>query len=135
MIMKFKKLTAAVLTACLALAGCATVFSGSTQTVNFKVVDGNGNLLPGAICTVYDPAGSRYALTHNPGSVVLSRGQGALRVECHKKGYHQVNTAVGDNFNPTTLVNVLFWPGFIVDAASGAYKKYPSHYLVTMEKK
>ncbi|XVN44021.1 MAG: hypothetical protein RCG16_08350 [Rickettsia hoogstraalii] len=50
-----------------------------------------------------------------------------------KEGYKQLNIAVGDNFNSVTLINVLFWPGFIVDALSGSYKKYPSHYLVAME--
>ncbi|AIL65251.1 hypothetical protein NOVO_04345 [Rickettsiales bacterium Ac37b] len=33
------------------------------------------------------------------------------------------------------LVNVLFWPGFIVDAATGAVHKAPSHITVFMESK
>jgi hypothetical protein len=70
----------------------------------------------------------------NPGSAIVSRSNGSLQVNCKKEGYIQLNTAVGDSFNSTTLVNVLFWPGFIVDAVTGAYKKYPSHYVVSMEK-
>lgn len=64
----------------------------------------------------------------------MLRTSGGIQVQCRKDGYRQLNTAVGDDFNAVTLVNVLFWPGFIVDAVSGSYTKYPSHYLVSMEK-
>lgn len=40
---------------------------------------------------------------------------------------------VGESFNKVVLLNLLWLPGFVVDTVTGAYKQYPSHYVVTME--
>ena len=118
----------------LALSGCATVFSGTTQTIHVQVIEKpNNNLSEGVSCTLMDNTGSTQPLTGNPAKVKISRN-GPATITCKKPGYTQINTMVGDSFNSVTLVNVLFWPGFIVDALSGSYKKYPSHYVITMEK-
>jgi len=121
----------------LLFSGCATIFSGSTQNINIKVVESQNNeLLEGIACTITDPSGGEYSVASNPAVVTgVRRGSGSLTVLCKKSGYKQLNVAVGDSFNNVTIVNLLFWPGFIVDGLSGAYKKYPSHYVVTMEKK
>ncbi len=125
--------TSIVISMC--ISGCATIFSGSTQKINIKVSEpGSSEPLTGISCTVLDPNGSHIVLLSNPSTINVSRGEGAIQISCKKEGYHQLNMAVGDSFNAVTIVNVLFWPGFIVDAVSGSYKKYPSHYLVTMEK-
>lgn len=41
---------------------------------------------------------------------------------------------VGESFNIVTLLNLLWLPGFAVDAITGAYKQHPSHYVVNMTK-
>jgi len=116
------------------VSGCATVFSGSTQGVNVKVVDAKSQeTIDGVVCKVTDGDGAEYGLQSNPGIVNVKRGTGQLAVFCKKDKYKQLNTSVGDSFNAVSIVNVLFWPGFIVDGLSGAYKKHPSHYVVTME--
>ena len=78
--------------------------------------------------------GALHTVPNNPGSVSVKRGDGSLDIICKKDGYKQLNTMVGDSFNGTTVVNILYWPGFLVDAATGAYKKFPTHYVVNMEK-
>lgn len=118
----------------IALTGCATIFSGTTQDINVKVVDKNQQEIPGAICEIKDGSGASYTLPSNPGIIKVSKANGSVTINCSKAGYKQSNTLVGDSFNAVTLVNVLFWPGFIVDAVSGAYKKLPTHYVVTMDK-
>ncbi len=124
-----------LVTSILLISGCATVFSGTNQTVNVQAIDSeNNSVLEKCKCIVIDSNGGQHPLTSNPGIVSVPRGNGGLLVNCKKDGYKQLNMSVGDSFNVLTVVNVLFWPGFIVDAASGSYKKYPSHYLVTMEK-
>lgn len=117
----------------LGLSGCATIFSGTMQTIHIKAVDANNNPLSDIRCVATDGHGGGYTIMTNPGSVQVSR-KGAVVVKCVKEGYEQLNMAVGDSFNSVTLWNVFFWPGFIVDAASGSYRKFPSHYVVTMEK-
>lgn len=117
------------------LAGCATIFSGTSQTINVKIVDAaNQQLLTNASCSVVDDSGPISSITSNPAAITVSRSNGAIHINCKRSGYRQLNMAVGDSFNAVTVVNVLFWPGFIVDAVSGAYKKYPSHYVINMEK-
>jgi hypothetical protein len=40
-----------------------------------------------------------------------------------KKGYPDVNTQVNTTFQPIGVLNILFWPGFIIDAATGNMMK------------
>ncbi|WCR58489.1 hypothetical protein [Wolbachia endosymbiont of Ctenocephalides felis wCfeJ] len=117
------------------LTGCfATIFSGLTQTIRIKVVDDEGNLIEKVKCTIYDPSGMSHSLTSNPRVVLIQRGSGPLSIDCTKAGYRQLNVMVGESFNKVALLNLLWWPGFVIDTATGAYKQYPSHYVVTMEK-
>ncbi len=123
------------LAAAIAVSGCATIVSGTSQEIHVQVVDNaNNQPLHGVACTVFDGGGASYNMSTNPATITVSKGNGAIRIDCKKAGYKQMNMAVGDSFNAVTVVNVLFWPGFIVDAASGAYKSYPSHYVVSMQK-
>lgn len=116
------------------LAGCATVFTGTTQTINVQAIDTVSHQpIPGASCTVINGEGAELAVAGNPGTVMVSKGKGALNVRCVRKGYVQKQVGVGQNFNAWTIVNVLFWPGVLVDAATGAIQKYPSHVTVLME--
>jgi hypothetical protein len=116
------------------LAGCATVFTGTTQRIDVQAIDTvNHQVIPGASCTVTDGQGAELAVGGNPGSVIVSKGKGALNVRCSRPGYVQKQVGVGQSFNGWTVVNVLFWPGVLVDAATGAITKYPSHITVLME--
>ncbi|WP_224721426.1 hypothetical protein [Candidatus Wolbachia massiliensis] len=99
----------------------------------FKVVDDEGNLMEKVKCVVYDPSGMSHSLISNPGVVVIQRGSGSLFVDCKKAGYKQLNLMVGESFNKVVLLNLLWLPGFVIDTVTGAYKQYPSHYVVTME--
>ena len=117
------------------LPGCATVMSGTTQRVNVKAIDSDTHkLLANAHCTLTDGDGQVHAINANPGSTVVTRGKGAISVTCEQKGWRESETAVGQSFNAWTVVNVLFWPGALVDAATGAIQKYPSHITVLMKK-
>ncbi|WP_341807907.1 hypothetical protein [Wolbachia endosymbiont (group E) of Neria commutata] len=114
--------------------GCfATIFSGSTQEIRIKVVDNRDNLVEGVRCVIHNPSGVSHFLPSNPGEVIVQRGSGLLSVDCRKAGYRRLDVMVGESFNKVALFNILWWPGFAVDAVTGAYKKYPSHYLVVME--
>lgn len=116
------------------LTGCATIFTSSTQKLNIQIIEvGSGALVSDCHCIVSDGIGGQVTLSSNPGYVIMNRG-GNIQVTCNKVGYRQVDTLVGNSFSGATLVNILFWPGFLVDAATGAYKKYPSHYVVKMER-
>ncbi|MBX9585699.1 MAG: hypothetical protein K2X50_00430 [Gammaproteobacteria bacterium] len=120
--------------AVITLSGCATVFTGTTQSIQVQAVDsGTHNLISGARCTVIDGQGAEFVVGTNPGSVILTKGKGALNVRCVRPGYVQKQVGVGQSFNAWTIVNVLFWPGVLVDAVTGAIQQYPSHITVLME--
>lgn len=129
----FKKLS--IITTSLLMTGCATVFSGTSQTINVQAVDeSNNQIIPNTICTITDGKGGVYTISSNPGSTVINKGRGSLETRCRAKGYRQKQVGVGQDFNAWTVANVIFWPGLLVDAATGAIQKYPSHITVLMEK-
>lgn len=131
--MKNKSLLAIMLVLSVSLTGCATMFSGSTQRVRVKAVSSETHeAIPNAKCTLTTDTNT-YSIDSNPGSVVLSKGQGALHINCKAKGYDQKNVGAGESFNAWTAANIVFWPGAIVDAATGAAEKYPSHITAVME--
>ncbi len=123
-----------VLVVFMLLNGCATVFSGTTQSINVQVVDEENNVLKKVKCTIIDGKGGSYILPSNPGIITVNRSQGPLTPSCKKPGYTQRNFGTGESFNKVTLVNIIWWPGLIVDALSGAMSQYPSHVTVFMEK-
>ena len=118
------------------LGGCATISGGSAQRIEVKVVDAkNQELIDRVSCVISDDKGDRYQIKDgNPGNVLVQRNSRDLTIVCKKPGYRQLNTSIGKDFDKKSLWNVLFWPGAVVDGATGAYKKYPSHYVVSMEK-
>jgi hypothetical protein len=121
--------------AVLSLSACATIMTGTSQNVTLKAVDASNNqILSGVSCSITDSKANIYTVPGNPGSVLIHKGQGPLQFTCKKSGYTQKNVAVGENFNAVTLVNVLFWPGFIVDAATGTLQRYPSAIVVMMDR-
>lgn len=119
----------------LSLSGCATIFSGSSQTIHMKAIDSStGETLENTSCVAKEANGATSSLDMKADTITVTRGQGALNIICTKPGYQQSNTMVGQSFNPVTLVNILVWPGFFVDFGTGAMHKYPSHYVINMEK-
>lgn len=117
----------------LMLTACATIISGPSQRVNVQAINEQDNsVLSNVSCIVMDAQGFSYPVTGNPGSVAVNRGNGSLQVDCKKEGYDQASIGAAQSFNPVAIVNVLFWPGFIVDAVSGSYARYPSYVVVQM---
>lgn len=118
-----------------ALSGCATVFTGSTSNVQIRVVDAESNEFINDIkCSVIDNDGMVYLFSSNPGNIIANKGKGTLRVDCKKPGYAQQNMGISQNINGVTFINVLFWPGFIVDAVTGSMHKYPASVTIQMKK-
>ncbi|MFA6038004.1 MAG: hypothetical protein WC748_07805 [Legionellales bacterium] len=115
------------------LSGCATVFSGTDQAVNVTAVDQETKKdLKNVHCTIIDDEGATYQLVSNPGAVVIPKGNAPLQVNCHQNGYHTYSGVINDSFDAVTLIDILFWPTFFVDWATGAMHKYPGQHSVVM---
>jgi hypothetical protein len=115
--------------------GCASMISGTTQTIYVQAVDQSTNQrITGAKCVIKDSKNNTYALQGNPSSVLMSKGQGALQTQCTAPGYVQNAIGTGPSFDAWTIGNIIFPLGVVVDVVTGAVEKYPDHITVLMTK-
>lgn len=110
---------AAIAAAGLALAGCATIIKGTTQSVSIDTPP-----VEGAHCTLVNSEGTWYITS--PGSVVVHKTKNDLNVTCTKEGYQDAAVVVASHFNGATVGNVIAGGliGVGIDAASGANYEY-----------
>jgi len=115
--------------------GCASMISGTTQTLYVQAIDQSTNQpIPNAKCVIKDSKNNTYAVRGNPGSLLISKGQGALQTECSAPGYVQNAVGTGPSFDAWTIGNIIFPLGVVVDVVTGAVTKYPDHITVLMTK-
>lgn len=104
----------------MSLGGCATIFSQSEQTISVRT----------------EPAGARVTIGPHvgtsPETFLLRKGENFI-VEA-SRGTQVRAVALTRKFDPIGWINILFPPGFIVDAVTGAMWKYePDQYVLTFE--
>jgi len=94
------------------LTGCASIISGTTQTIT---IDSNP---PGAHVKV------GYQTATTPATLSVQKGK-SYPVEV-AYGPDKRILPLARNVDPMTLLNIIppLWPGFIVDAVTGALTKY-----------
>jgi hypothetical protein len=93
----------------LALSGCASLFGDKDRTVNVTSVPPNAKVYLNGVEQGSAPA--------KLGLGNITTNSYVVRVE--KKGYASFNQAVKTSFQPIGILNILFWPGFIIDAVTG----------------
>ena len=100
----------------LTVSGCATIFSGTTQTI---MIDSKPQ---GAYVELGPQSGK------TPATFTLSKGKD-YTIEV-RLGSKKKMLALSRSFDAIGILNIFFWPGFIIDAASGAMTKYsPDTYM------
>lgn len=131
-----KKITLACGVSLAALsAGCASMISGTTQTIYVQAIDQSTHrVIPNAVCVMKDSKNNVYPLRGNPSSILISKGQGVLHTECKAPGYQQSAVGTGATFDAWTIGNIIFPLGVVVDVVTGAVQKYPDHVTVLMAK-
>lgn len=119
-----KKLALAV--AALSLSGCASMFTGTTSTINVTSTP------VGADCDIKGHG------VHTPGNVVLSKSGDDVVANCQKEGYTPGSTRVESSFNAVTLLDTLLGiPGalaYIIDFSTGAAFEYPEQVSINLIK-
>lgn len=118
-----------VLVLLLALQGCASIVSGSTQVVS---VDTPG--CPGARCELSNDKG-KYFVTSTPGTVTLGRSYNNLQVICTRDGASSDPLSVASATKGMAFGNILFGGviGAGVDVSTGAAYDYPQLITVAMQ--
>ncbi len=96
----------------IACSGCATLISGTKQTIT---VDSDP---PGALVRIGEYSGI------TPVTLRIPKGKD-YRVEV-SRGADKRTVTLNRNLDPVTLLNLIppMWPGFIIDAMTGAITKY-----------
>ena len=114
----------------LSASGCATVTTGTSQSVSVVTEKG----VEGARCELTDSKDGKWFVSNSPGTVTVRKGDGPMTVICKKEGFNSATTMVEESFVGATLGNVILGGGIgiIIDAASGAAQQYPDQIVVWM---
>ena len=113
------------ISATLMLSSCATVFTGSKQTVQI-------NSMPPAADIEVD--GVKVGVT--PMAVPLKKGFTGQTLSLKLDGYETKTFQPTTTFNPVAILNLFGLIGWAVDAATGAMMKYdPKVYDLQLEQK
>ncbi|WP_425918979.1 hypothetical protein [Acinetobacter sp. TSRC1-2] len=131
-----KVLTTACLAATLTMTGCASIISGSTQTLTFKSVPEQASI------SISNKAGEKVHTGVTPATVTLKRGNGyfkpaAYDVAFKKEGFQTKTIQVTGSVNGWYVANIIFGGLIgllIVDPATGAmYTLNPSDINAVLE--
>jgi len=109
--------------------GCAAILGGgSSQTMSLQGTPSEAQY------AVTASSGLRMAEGTLPATISLPR-KNEYQVEVSLDGYQTRRLAIAKGINGWLWLNLLFWPGFIVDFASGAaYKLEPAFVNVTLQR-
>jgi len=118
-------LYAAVLAAC--CAGCATIVEGTTQTITVDVSPATGS------CIVSRQGEQLGISTPEKRAVTISKSQHDLQFSCSAPGYQSKTDILTSNMAAATVASFFLLDLGIVDAATGAWKKYPERISVILQ--
>jgi hypothetical protein len=98
----------------LVLTGCATLFAGSSQVPIATNPPGAGVYVNG------------HLVAQTPAVIPLDPNRPA-HIQIYMPGFEPVQIMRHKSISGWFWVNLLFWPGFIVDLATGKYEKYDAN--------
>lgn len=111
-----------------ALTGCATLTTGTDQSVEVATDP------EGAACTFIRNGETIGVVDPTPGTLRVSKANADILVRCTKAGYLDNNGRVGSSFQAWTFGNIIFGGliGVFIDIASGATSEYEPRVQITM---
>lgn len=111
------KMTISKLTVLAALStlvmGCASIAGNNDRTVTVHSNPEGAKVFVG-----HKQYGTTPAVVRLPTYIY-----GGKEITVKKAGYESQTQTVNSKFQPVGLLNILFWPGFIIDAATGSTVK------------
>jgi hypothetical protein len=109
-------------------AGCASVVSGTSQTLTLDTVPA------GADCTLTRKGLSIGRVNPTPGAVLVQRTRDDITVSCTRDGYQTGTFVNKSGLEGATLGNIILGGliGVAIDAASGANNKYDTTMRITL---
>ncbi|MGE0424326.1 MAG: hypothetical protein AB7O88_18845 [Reyranellaceae bacterium] len=119
----------ALLGAAALLNSCATVTSGTTQTIAVASEPA------GAACEMRRDGALLMALQSTPQAVVIPRSKNTIELTCKRADHEPTTEMVESQFSGATIGNVIAGGliGIAIDAASGANNFYPAQVNVVLQ--
>lgn len=110
------------------LTSCASVTSGTRQTISVSTTP-----VPGAQCNLHNDKG-KWQLEKTPSDVIVNKSNKELIITCEKKGYHKGKVKVKHTVNHIVWGNILLGGiiGLVVDHSNGAAYQYPKSVTVPL---
>ena len=112
------KKTLLIITIATALSSCCTIFTTSKQNVTFMAPNGT---------KIYDVETNVKIAEVEKDNMVTTKIKKKLsdkQLIARKEGYAPIPFILETEFNVSTLWNILFWPGFLVDLGTGKMFKW-----------
>ncbi len=108
------------------LQGCASIVSGTTQSLSVETKSATGDAVSGANCKMTNDKGTWFVAT--PGTVAVHRSMSDLSILCTKESFQPANNVAPSSTKGMVFGNLLFGGiiGVGVDAATGAAFDYPT---------
>jgi hypothetical protein len=112
------------------LASCATITTGTSQSVNVVTLNTEG-----ADCKLTDSKSGAWYVKDTPATATVRKGDGPMTITCSKDGFKKGTSTVDEELVGATFGNIILGGGIgiAVDAFSGAAQKYPPEFQVWME--
>ena len=107
------------------LSGCATIFNGGNQNIHLSAPDNK------QVKVVVSNAGNQYERVL-PSTIIAVHDMDSVSIMVKGAGYRDAIYVVPKSITPSFWVNVLFWPGFLLDLATGNMWKYPTNYTIPL---
>lgn len=109
---------------CLGFTGCASIFTGTTQSIQVNSTPSGANVSVGGLDRGQTPL-----------PVVLKKGSSGQCISLTLPGYQENTFQPQTAFNPVAILNLWGILGWGIDAATGALWKYdPTFYNIKLQK-
>ncbi|MBN8955255.1 MAG: hypothetical protein J0H17_01435 [Rhizobiales bacterium] len=108
-------------------AGCATIVEGTTQPIR---VEANA---PNFRCQVSRNGEMLGESTSQQPMVTVSKSKDDLMISCAAPGYQERAETLSSNLSSATVASFFLLDFGIVDAATGAWKKYPDRITLLLQ--
>lgn len=112
---------------CAALGGCASITEGTSQNITVDVSPDSGTC-------VLSRKGQEIGVSL-PGQrvVKVSKESADIRFQCTAEGYQPKDDVLSSSLSPATVASFFLLDFGIVDAATGAWKKYPERITIVLQ--
>ena len=106
------------------LSGCASMFSGTTQTTTIETKP------EGARCEVVRDGKVVASVDKTPGSVSFPKTNDDAELICKKEGFNDIKVPMESGTDGWSVANIILFPigtviGYGIDSSTGAINAYP----------